>query len=313
MSFDRTALATAVARHGEVIRIVVAGISGSCPRETGAAMLVWANGQSGTIGGGALEWQATRNARRMTPANDRLDRIPLGPSLGQCCGGSVVLLSECYDAARLKTLAEDLVLRRVAGGAALPLKIKRTLSEHRNSGKIINPVLIEGWMLEPISSPHHPLWIYGAGHVGRALVDVLSPLPEFAITWVDISENRFPPLIAENVTRLVAHNPAEVVTYAPGNAQHLILTYSHALDLELCHQLLRHGFASAGLIGSNSKWARFRKRLRGLGHQDSQIDRIICPIGRPELGKHPQAIAVGVAGALLSQAGMEKIKKDMVG
>ncbi|MBC7179561.1 MAG: XdhC family protein, partial [Roseovarius sp.] len=77
-----------------------------------------------------------------------------------------------------------------------------------------------------------------------------------------------------------------------------------ALDLELCHQLLRRPFASAGLIGSATKWARFRQRLAALGHTDAQISRISCPIGDPNLGKHPQAIALGVAAALLKEPGL---------
>jgi xanthine dehydrogenase accessory factor len=90
-----------------------------------------------------------------------------------------------------------------------------------------------------------------------------------------------------------------VVGQAPVGAEHLILTYSHAIDLDLCHRLLGHGFASCGLIGSASKWARFRSRLVGLGHAPGQIARIQCPIGEPALGKHPQAIALGVGAALL--------------
>ena len=88
-----------------------------------------------------------------------------------------------------------------------------------------------------------------------------------------------------------------VMPYAPQDALHLILTYSHQLDLALCHRLLGHGFEFAGLIGSKTKWARFRARLTALGHSPEQIARLTCPIGRPELGKHPQAIAIGVASA----------------
>ncbi|MBQ0748643.1 MAG: XdhC family protein, partial [Roseovarius sp.] len=85
---------------------------------------------------------------------------------------------------------------------------------------------------------------------------------------------------------------------------HVIVTHDHALDLELCHQLLQRPFASAGLIGSATKWARFRQRLAALGHTDAQISRISCPIGDPNLGKHPQAIALGVAAALLKEPGL---------
>jgi xanthine dehydrogenase accessory factor len=87
--------------------------------------------------------------------------------------------------------------------------------------------------------------------------------------------------------------------HAPTDAEHLILTYSHALDLDLCHRLLRRGFLSCGLIGSATKWARFRSRLTALGHDAAAVGRIRCPIGDPALGKHPQAIAVGVAAELL--------------
>jgi xanthine dehydrogenase accessory factor len=104
---------------------------------------------------------------------------------------------------------------------------------------------------------------------------------------------------------LPAAEPAALVRYAPRHADHLVLTRSHELDLQLCHALLLHGFASLGLIGSQTKVARFRSRLSSLGHTAAHISRIACPIGDPALGKHPQAIAVGVAAALIRAAGMQ--------
>jgi xanthine dehydrogenase accessory factor len=83
------------------------------------------------------------------------------------------------------------------------------------------------------------------------------------------------------------------------DVEHLVLTFSHALDLELCHRLLNRGFRSCGLIGSATKWGRFRSRLRALGHEAAEIGQIRCPIGDPSLGKHPQAIAVGVVAEML--------------
>ncbi|MEP5154683.1 xanthine dehydrogenase accessory protein XdhC, partial [Planktotalea sp.] len=160
--------------------------------------------------------------------------------------------------------------------------------------------LINGWFVEPVAKPSRDLWIWGAGHVGRAMVDVYSPLPEFAITWIDTSEDRFPTDVPKNVTTLPARDPQLLVKHAPSQGEHLILTYSHALDLELCHQLLNHSFTFAGLIGSKSKWARFQSRLRDLGHTDQQIARLTCPIGDPYLGKHPHAIAIGVGAQLLA-------------
>jgi len=151
-------------------------------------------------------------------------------------------------------------------------------------------------------APTRPLWIWGAGHVGRALVDVLSRLPQLEITWVDTAAERFPETVPGNVRVVPAADPARLVARAPVDAEHVVLTYSHALDLALCHELLQHGFGHAGLIGSATKWARFRKRLGAMGHAPAQIARIACPIGAPHLGKHPQAIAIGVAADMLARA-----------
>jgi xanthine dehydrogenase accessory factor len=237
----------------KAVRVSVVSTRGSAPREAGAAMLVTADGIAGTIGGGALEWQAMAEARAMLKAGaGPVERtVSLGPGLGQCCGGAVTLRFE---------MAEG--LERPQGAA---------------------------------------LWIWGAGHVGRALVRTLSTLPEVAITWIDTGPDRFPADIPETVTRLIATDPPRLMPHAPRGAHHLILTYSHDIDLALCDAALRHGFATCGLIGSATKWARFRSRLVGLGHADAEISRIDCPIGDPGLGKHPQAIAVGVAARLLKE------------
>lgn len=297
MAFDRAALTAAIAARGSVVRVVVAGVKGSAPRETGAAMLVWGDGQSGTIGGGALEFEAARAARTLT--RDRLTHHPLGPELGQCCGGAVTLLSEIWDAARLARHQGPVIARPVPRAGAMPLTVKRLLADARGTGVMPDPQLTGGWMVEQEARPTQILWVWGAGHVGRALVTVLSPLPDLAITWIDTAPDRFPNSIPEGVTVLPADAPARLVPHAPPDAEHLILTYSHALDLDLCHRLLNHGFARAGVIGSRTKWARFRGRLAALGHSPGQIARIRCPIGEPTLGKHPQAIAVGVAAELL--------------
>lgn len=312
MSFDRAELEEAIAAHGPVARLVVAACSGSVPRNTGTSMLVWQDGQRGTIGGGTLEYEAVEQARENL-GQDWMRHFPLGPALGQCCGGAVTLISETYDHNRLKTLADDIIVRRVSGQSDMPLRLRDALRTARNAGQNVSPSWEDGWMLEPVSKPTRELWIYGAGHVGRALVRVLAPLPELHITWVDTANNRFPATIPTGVTKLVAANPAAVVQYAPPHGEHLILTYSHSLDLEICHQLLRHGFSQAGLIGSKTKWSRFRKRLGELGHDHAQILRIRCPIGQPSLGKHPQAIAVGVAARLLSQAGNAAELENKVG
>ncbi len=132
------------------------------------------------------------------------------------------------------------------------------------------------------------------------------------LTWIDTDAARFPE-VPEGIVQKIAANPADLVADAPAHAEHLILTFSHALDLEICHRLLGHGFGTAGLIGSATKWARFRSRLKALGHADGQIDRIRCPIGDPSLGKHPQAIAVGVATEVLKEKTAQNSHKERAG
>lgn len=225
-------------------------------------MRVFAEHQEGTIGGGALEWEATALARQMLRGDQsRMQRVmPLGPDLGQCCGGTVTL------------------------------------------------EFLRGEMAEGHSAP--PLWIWGAGHVGRAIARVMAPFGDREITVVETTVARMPDL-PDGVTPLVAADPLRVVGLAPTHADHLILTYSHEIDLALCDAVLRQPFGSVGLIGSATKWGRFRRRLHAMGHADAQIARIACPIGDPSLGKHPQAIALGVATAMVSPA--PALKKDRTG
>ena len=295
MSFDRESLATAVA-DGPVARVLVTEARGSVPRNAGTAMLVTPGGQSGTIGGGALEWEATKIARAaLAEGRDRLVKMPLGPNLGQCCGGAVTLLVEIWDKARLDATGDAQVIARPLpdGPPEMPASVSRRMAHLRAA------VALDGWVLEPASDPVLKLWLWGAGHVGRAIATVLAPLPDVALTWIDTAPDRFPADIPAGVTDVSAANPADLAPHAPQDAHHLILTYSHDLDFKLCAALLSRGFASCGLIGSATKWARFRSRLQALGHTPAEIDRITCPIGDPALGKHPQAIALGVAVAIL--------------
>ena len=306
--FDLSELAAALQADGRVARVVIASVEGSSPREVGASMVVFADGQSGTIGGGALEFEAAAKARAMlagsppTPSLPHgggrearlVERVALGPSLGQCCGGAVVLWTEVFEA--MPEAVSGVVAR---GSGEMPLAISRVLAEARGQGVRPSVGLVAGWLVEPVAEAERQVWVWGAGHVGLALVSVLAPLPGIAVTWVDVSAVRFPEGVPEGVTVVPASDPALVADHAPAGAEHLVLTYSHALDLELCHRLLNRGFRSCGLIGSGTKWGRFRSRLRALGHEAQAISRIRCPIGDPSLGKHPQAIAVGVVAEML--------------
>ena len=296
--FDLPALTAAVQQHGRVARVVIASHDGSAPRETGASMLVWASGQSGTIGGGALEHQATLAARAQTQACT-LARIPLGPALGQCCGGAVTLVTEVFTAS---TLPQGPIVARSVDGSPMPLAVQRLMAQARGQGAQPVTQLLQGWLVEPVLTPKRQLWLWGAGHVGRAIAAVMAPVPDLSITWVDVALDRFPDAIPMGVTALPAPDLAQAMALAPRDAEHLILTFSHLLDLDICHSALIHGFLRCGLIGSATKWVRFQKRLTELGHSPIEIAKITCPIGQPALGKHPQAIALGVAAEFLHQA-----------
>ncbi len=310
MSFDLSTLTQTVETHGHVARILIADHKGSSPREAGTSMLVWDTGFSGTIGGGALEYHAIKHAQKhlKNKALTSVQRIPLGPNLGQCCGGSVTLVTECFSQANLPVEAV-IFARPIKPNTPEPLWVKRNLANVRNGTEILGTQLQDGWLVEAIAQPHQPIWIYGAGHVGHAIIDTLQGLP-FDITWVDTKADRFPAKIPENVTQLIAQNPALAAIHAPTNAQHFILTYSHALDLELCHAILGHSFKSLGLIGSKTKHARFTTKLQNLGHSGPQISRIICPIGDPSLGKEPKAIALGITSALIRERAEMAAQKE---
>ena len=302
---NHEALAQAVTRECRLVRVLVAATAGSTPREAGAAMLVWPGGQSGTIGGGALEWQAMRRARAMLdawPPAARIDRLPLGPALGQCCGGGVTLVYEPWDAARIDAHPPQTahLMRPIASGPpAAPSAMRRMAARAETGEGRARVMLSNGWLIEPLARAAIPLWVWGAGHVGRALVGVMAPLPGWSITWIDHSADCFPDDLPSGVLRRHCSSPEQLAPDAPPEARHVIATRSHSTDLAICHGLLVHGFASAGLIGSATKTARFRARLRALGHARNDIMRLQCPIGAKALGKHPQAIAIGVAHDLL--------------
>lgn len=307
---DLNALSDAIEAHGTVVRIVVAEVKGSAPREAGAAMLVWEAGAEDTIGGGALEWQATAIAREMLEGgpDTRVIRRALGPDIGQCCGGAVTLVAERYDAARYRDLDQGFEFQGIwarqveAGEAPLPDTTRRRIEKFQWSDTAMPTTLTKGWLIEPVWRDQRPVYIYGAGHVGRALARVLAPMPAFDVWLVDVRAPMFEPL-PENIHISEGILPDALMKSAPPEAAHFIMTPEHDYDLHLCDTLLRQPFAYGGLIGSATKWARFRSRLKALGHDDAQIGRIHCPIGDPSLGKHPQAIAIGVAQGLLSLRG----------
>lgn len=294
--FDLVELKALSLRHGAVARVVLADVKGSAPRGSGTSMLVWADGFRGTIGGGRLEYEALITARKMLENGGaaRLDRTALGPQLNQCCGGAVSIVTEVFDTSALEHLGGVYFARRVVADAgALPGAARR----RAEAGRVFQ--WTNGWLIERIGGRRQSVHIYGAGHVGRALAGILVPLHTFDVNVIDGRDEWIDGL--PDAVATCADDPLKSANSAEANVIHFIVTHDHDLDLALCHALLSGNASFIGLIGSATKWARFKNRLRALGHTDADIARITCPIGDPGLGKDPQAIAVGVAAGLLRQ------------
>ena len=313
MSFDLNLINEYLEKYNEVVRIIILKTSGSAPRNSGTWMIVWENGQDRTIGGGQLEYEVTKSARDLLNSShgQKIKKYSLGPDIGQCCGGSVEVLLEKMDIEKLGIISkEDGFFARPISTNNKSLNLSSILKKFRNKSIPIEYTFCDGWLIEPLVKEKRNLWIYGAGHVGTAIANTIDKLERFNIFCLDTSEERYPHDFPKNVERLIAVNPAELVKYAPGDTHHLILTYSHALDLEVCNQLLKQPFLSAGLIGSKTKWVRFKKRLGELGYKSEQIHRIVCPIGDPSLGKSPYEIAIGVANMLLDYDKIHASRKE---
>ena len=313
MSFDFQKTNEYIKSHGKIARVLILKTFGSTPRDEGTTMLIWDSGQFGTIGGGELEYQVTRLAKKIIIDNkgSRIKKFSLGPDMGQCCGGAVELLIEILDETKVKFISvDDGFFARPVFKNEKSLNVQALIKSYRNKSVPIKTSFKDGWLFEPVTKEKEVIWIYGAGHVGTAIANILSKLSQFSVTCIDTSQDRYPDNFPKTVEKLITKNPAQIVQYAPSETHHLILTYSHALDLEICHQLLQHNFATAGLIGSKTKWARFKKRLNELNYTFEQINRIICPIGEPSFGKSPYEIAIGVASMLLDKEKNIKLIKE---
>lgn len=315
----------AVAGTGErTVLVTVAGIRGSAPRETGAKMIVTASEAIGTIGGGQLEYQCTRVACELLgTATPVVRRFPLGASMGQCCGGVVEVLFEPIGGGLpgwLRTLGaayerrEPAVLCTDLGPGAAKCVVTATGNDTDGGEQPPEQVVHDAraaletgtrasragqWLLEPVVGSGLNIAVFGAGHVGSAVVRVLSTL-DCNIRWFDSRRNVFGQVPA-NVQSIETTDPAAEVAALPPGASYLVMTHSHALDLDICARILSRGDAGyCGLIGSASKRRQFEKRLRGLGLAEERIAGLVCPIGVAGIsGKKPAEIAVAVAAEQL--------------
>ena len=274
----------------QVIRAVLVRTEGSTPRETGADMMIYADSFTGTIGGGTLEYEVINTARQMMMSSRtdyrRKQQYPLGPSLGQCCGGFVEVMFE-------HIIPEDLPLWNSFGSAQSIFHPDQSdqpprLEAGGGAGITFN-----------IKMPKTPLYLYGAGHVGRALMAVTGGLPLDRF-WIDTDADRFPDTIADDIEPVIASNPARIARYASAGTIHLVMSYSHQLDLDICLAVLEENtFSRLGLIGSKTKKARFMKTLKNANIDDNRLGKLICPIGLSEIGgKDPDRVALSIAGQL---------------
>ena len=284
--------------------------AGSAPRDAGATLLVERTGSTDTVGGGNLEFEAIRAARALlaqVPAEQAIVPYTLGPGLRQCCGGAVWLLYERIVATPLVAaewqrwsqalLRGERLLRNWS--AQTPVSHWRTLAagERHQSQLVQRPG--QAWQ-QVIGADAFPLRLFGAGHVGRALVQVLAhtearlqwidPRPEMAATCAGM----VPPLRA-------CADPLDAVRDAGPGTWFVVMTHSHTLDFELVEAILRRRDAAfCGLIGSATKAARFRHNLQRQGLAASHLAGLTCPIGIPGLhDKAPASVAIAVAAQVL--------------
>jgi len=303
-------------------------------------MVVTAARTHGTIGGGHLEFEAIRIARDalanpVAPA-PWVIRFPLAARLGQCCGGAATLAFvvvagpgwlEAAITCERTSVAFALVTRVGPGGDA---SLQMLVTADDATGSVGDPALDSeaiaaarpraqaratgAWMVptpsrigttllvHAVAPAGFTILVFGNGHVGRALVQVLGTLPA-RVRWIDGRDHDFPADVPPNVEIVVTDAPEDELAQAPRGACVVILTHSHALDFTLAEcALQRDDWRYLGVIGSKSKRNQFERRLAARGAAPGQLERIVCPIGTSAVdirSKEPGAIAVAVAAELL--------------
>jgi xanthine dehydrogenase accessory factor len=302
-------LLQAIDRQGKAAMATIVETRGSAPREAGARIVVLPDATFfGTIGGGTLEWRVIADLQaalaRPTPHFYTSQRVALGPELGQCCGGRVDLALEVFDRSR-RTEVSELAESEAAGlfrtrgtqlsDGKLHRAIETTSQLPIGSARIDHGVVEEGF-----GDDSRVLYLFGAGHVGRALVMALAPLP-FRVVWVDPRPDAFPQHVPANAHCVQPQDTPTALDGAPEGSFVLVMSHSHALDLAIVSKALKaKRFAYVGLIGSETKRARFSSQLDRAGMAKDDIARLVSPIGVPGIkSKLPAAIAASVAADLL--------------
>jgi xanthine dehydrogenase accessory factor len=299
----------ALDRHGRAAMVTVAGVKGSAPREPGARLVVHPDGAfTGTIGGGTLEWRALALAQAAladkSARKAEIRTFALGPELGQCCGGQVELIVEPPEAAQRAAVA-DSAAREASGRYTTHARSPEEAGVTRqlDAGGDMAPGTASfrsGVLSEGFGDDRRQLLLFGAGHVGRALVLALAPLP-FAVTWVDSRPDAFPKYVPANVTMRRLDDPLAAFDELGKGGFVLVMSHSHQLDLAIVNAALAdERVPYVGLIGSKSKRARFEKRLTQAGISGERIASLVCPIGVGGIrSKAPAVIAAATAAELI--------------
>lgn len=248
----------------DAVLVSVHSSRGSVPREAGAWMAVWLDTAMGTVGGGRLELDALAHARTLL-AQGHGDEV-LRHALGPSLG-------QCC-----------------GGEVHLRYEYVRHGDQQTLDTRLCGPVA--------------PVALFGGGHVGRALVQVMATLP-FAVRWIDSRDEIFPTDLPDNVQCEHSDPVQAAVADLPADSRVLIMSFSHAEDLDIVAACLTRHRAQGdlpyvGLIGSKPKWASFRQRLEARGFDAAELAHVTCPIGVPGIAdKRPEVIAIGVAAQLL--------------
>jgi xanthine dehydrogenase accessory factor len=251
----------------EAVLVRVHQVQGSGPREVGAWMAVWPETTVNTIGGGHVEHVAMAHAR--------------------------ALLAQPTMAAGLERYALGPSLGQCCGGVVHLSYTRVSVADWPTLSIDLAPRL-------------QPLALFGGGHVGRALVRVLAPLP-FALRWIDSRDEIFPADVGAAVECEHSEPVQAAVADLQAGSAVLIMSFSHAEDLDvvaacLARQREQGDLPFIGLIGSKTKWATFRHRLEARGLRAEDLAQVTCPIGVPGIGgKAPEVVAVAVAAQLLQQ------------
>lgn len=290
--------------------MVVTTARGSAPRGPGACLLVTRTTIDDTIGGGTLEFRAIELARELLSRNVPAAhvRVPLGPSLGQCCGGLVTLAfkrltqDDCGWLAALQARRAQAAPIELDLDLSAPVRIEEVEGEAPSAAAIaVQPATAAASGLRvQVRGAVLPILLFGAGHVGRALIQALAPLP-VAVHWIDTRDDALPATLPPNVRAEVTDTPLAEVAAAPASAAFVVMTHLHSLDEDIARAVLERGdFAYLGVIGSTPKRQRFEKRFAARGLPPDLITRMQMPIGIAGVaGKEPEVIAASVAAELM--------------